>query len=273
MNKRHIWGFLSLFIIATVILTLLIPGCGREGPEELVLLCGGGIRPPIDGADMEDEPGLKGRFQDLNPGIRLEANYGPSNMLLGQLKLTERGDLFFPGDDFYIEEARKEGMVHETRTVAWFVPVIMTVENNPHGIESVSDLADAGIRLAVADQRVAAIGRITPEIFRKNGIDFDELDNIEFTGTTAPEIAQQVDLGHVDATIVWRPVAKQYPGDNVIIDINPEKNVISPLVIAVLETSDNKEAALKFADYISSDEGREIFEKFHYDTSPNHTDN
>ncbi len=256
-----------LFFCVASVLAVFFVACGSEpaGTVELTLLCGGGIRPPIDGSGMEGEEGVIARFQNAHPDIRVETNYGASNLLLGQLKLTGSGDLFFPGDDFYIEEARREGMVIETRKVALFVPVIMVASGNPHGIESVSDLADPDLRLAVAEKRAAAIGRITPEIFEKNGVSFENLDNIDFTGVTAPEIAQAVELGHVDATIVWRPVAVQYPRNSEIVDIEPEKNVVSPLVIAVLETSDNREAALKFAEFISGEESRAVFERYGYE--------
>ncbi len=259
-----IYSCLLLFFV--VALSLMFSGCGQEDAwdVQLTMYCGGGLRPPVDGSGEEGR-GVIESFLSEHPGMRIETTYGASNLLLGQLKLAPEGDLFFPGDDFYIGEAEKEGLVYQTRTVALFVPVIMVQEGNPHGIKDVSDLADPAIRLAVADQRAAAIGRITPDIFDKNGMDFEQLDNIAFTGVTAPEIAQAVTLRHADATIVWRPVAAQYQRGSEIVGIEPENNVVSPLVIAVLETSDNKEAALKFADYISGPAGREIFERYYYD--------
>lgn len=253
--------FCSAFAIA---LAALLLGCESSDPNTLTLLCGGAIRPPITGAELEDEVGIIERFRNAHPGATIETNFGASNILLGQLKLTQRGDLFFPGDDFYVEEAKREGLVYETRTVARFVPVIMVANGNPLDIQEVSDLADPNVRLAIADPRAAAIGRITPEIFEKNGVSFDALDNIEFTGVTAPEVAQAVELGHVDATITWRPVAEQYHRNSVIVEIPREDNVLSPLVIAVLETSTNKELALEFADFIAGPEGQEVFQRYHY---------
>ncbi len=267
MNVSHSSIRTATLAAMLAVFALLPAGCGGEnGADSLTLLCGGAIRPPIAGADIGDEPGVIQRFQDQHPGVSIETNYGASNLLLGQLKLTGTGDLFFPGDDFYIEEAKAEGLVHETRTVARFVPVIMVAAGNPMAIEDVADLADPDVRLAVAEQRAAAIGRITPEIFARNGVNFGALENIVFTGVTAPEVAQAVALGHADATITWRPVAKQHERAAAIIDVAPEKNVFSPLVIAVLETSRNKELATAFADFISGPGGQAVFERYHYDT-------
>lgn len=258
--------------VLTMFLAGCFPGCeqaqrGNEHREttRLTLLCGGALRPPIDGLDDSGEQGILARFRSRYPEVAVETSYGASNLLLGQLKLTQAGDLFFPGDDFYIQEAKNEGLVYATRTVARFVPVILVSHGNPLAIQSVSDLASARVRLAVADRRAAAIGRITPEIFEKNGVSFDRLDNIVFTGITAPEVAQAVALGHADATITWRPVAVQYPQDGTLVEIPPEDNVFSELVIAVLETSGDKEAGLMFADFIAGPEGRKVFQRYHYD--------
>jgi molybdate transport system substrate-binding protein len=262
------------YAILTMFLAGWFPGCERaqrrnENHEttRLTLLCGGALRPPIDGLDDPGEQGILARFRSKYPEVAVETSYGASNLLLGQLKLTQAGDLFFPGDDFYIQEAQNEGLVYATRTVARFVPVILVSRGNPLEIRAVSDLAAAHVRLAVADRRAAAIGRITPEIFEKNGVSFDRLDNIVFTGVTAPEVAQAVALGHADATITWRPVAVQYPQDGTLIEIPPEDNVFSELVIAVLETSGDKEAGLMFADFIAGPEGRKVFQRYHYDAN------
>ena len=64
---------------------------------------------------------------------------------------------------------------------------------------------------------------------------------------------------------MWRSVARQHTRNSTDIDIAPDKNVISPLVIAVLETSGHKDKALKLAEFISGPTGKEVFEKYHYE--------
>ncbi len=234
------------------------------GSNVLLLYCAATILPPVAGTGYEHAGGLVDLFQRRS-GLRVEVKYGASHLLLGQLLLTRRGDLFLPGDDFYIQEARQAGLVQEVRTIARFVPVILVRRGNPRGIRGVADLANPAVRLAVADRHVTVIGRITPEIFLKNGVAFDELQNIHFTGTTAPEVAQAVARGHADAAIVWNPVARQYERDAEIIEIPPDGNVTSPLAIAVLTTSRNREAARQFVDFVAGPAGREHFARYHYD--------
>ncbi len=233
-------------------------GCG-EAPaaEELLLHSGAGIKPPVEE--------VIAAFQ-RETGISVRANYGPSNMLLGNLKLREEGDLFLPGDDFYIEEAREADLVTEARSVAAFVPVIMVRQGNPLNIRSVQDLVGPEVRLAIADRRTAAVGRITGAIFEKNDISASRVEErVVYTSTTAPELGQAVTLGHADATIVWRPVALQYEAGTEVVEIEPERNVISPVAIGIIRTSRRPEAARRFVEFITSEFGREVFARHGYD--------
>ena len=229
----------------------------EEGPPKLLLYCGAALRPPVEEA-IE-------LFQ-RRTGVRVEADYGASNLLLGRLKISRRGDVFLPGDAFYVSEAEAEGLVAESKDVAWFVPVIMVPKGNPRGIETVADLAAPGVRLALADERAAAIGRITPDIFRANGVPLDDVErNTAFTGVTAPELAQAVALGHVDATIIWRPVAMRYPDSAEIVEIPRETNVLSPVAVAALTTSDFPDEARQLVAFLAGPMGQECFRKHHYE--------
>jgi len=157
-KKKIVYLFLLIIIIFSGIFFLITNTGGTNG-EELRLHCGAGLKPPvsdiIENFERETE-------------IKVSTNYGASNLLLGQLKVQEDGDLFLPGDDFYIEEAQKEGLIDYVEQIVYFVPVIMVQKGNPKNIETLTDLLKPDIKLALADRRAAAVGRITHEIFKKN---------------------------------------------------------------------------------------------------------
>jgi molybdate transport system substrate-binding protein len=252
-----------LVLLTVVHLTFRDPNPTTEttpGPL-LTLLCGAGLRPPVE----EIVDAFRRRH-----GVRVEIQYGASNLLLGQLELTGRGDVFLPGDAFYTDEARRKGLVADSRTVAWFVPVIQVADGNPKGIKTVADLAVPGIRLGIADERAAAVGRITPEIFRMNGVSMDDVRrNVVFTSVTAPELGQSVALGHVDAVIVWQPVAKQYPSTE-IIAIPEDKNRISPIDAAVVgKPGASTDVAHAFVNFLAGPVAGESFRKYDYDLVSN----
>lgn len=260
MRSHHAFLLLILIALALGVALVLRPaGADREaGPTVIRLYAGAGLKPPVHEA-IE----LFQRRHD----VRVEVDYGASNLLLSRLRLMEEGDLFLPGDAFYIDEAESLGLVGERRDIAEFVPVILVQPGNPLNISAVADLMQPGLRLAIADERAAAIGRLTPVIFALHGIDAEDLaKRVVFTSVTAPELAQAVALGHADATIVWYPVAMQYQALSDIIAIPAEANRISPVSIALLSASTEAREARAFMDFLVGPAGQDCFRRHHYHT-------
>ncbi len=260
--KRNRWMLYGVPLVCLLLLAgvWMLGHNGRPAetasPPRLLLLSGAGLRPPVE----EIVEAFQRRY-----GVRVEVQYGPSNILLGQLELTEKGDVFLPGDAYYIAEAARRGFVTSARPVAWFVPAIQVAGGNPKGIETLADLAAPGIRLALADERAAAIGRITPSLFRDHRVPLEAIErNTVFTAVAAPELAQAIAFGHADAAVIWRPVALQYPLTEVV-EIPAEQNRISPIEAAVLTTAAQPDLARDFVDFMKGSAARAAFARHHYD--------
>ena len=94
-----------LAVVVIVIAATMLCGCGVKSSEksdaetkELLLYCGAGIRPPVDE--------LVETFGRLN-GVKIVTDYAGSEVLLSKIKVSHRGDLYMPGDRYYIEQAYK----------------------------------------------------------------------------------------------------------------------------------------------------------------------
>lgn len=239
----------------------------RRGPEGLVLLCDEYSRYPVEAPDMEHESGIIGRFL-RRTGVRVRPEYGPAPELVNELIVGREGDiLMIPGDD-YLERAKEAGLIYHTRRVATLVPVMLVRGGNPRDIKNITDLVDPELRLAVADDRKSLLGQISDEVFQKNGINIHSLGNIRFVGDGASEVASAVVTDRADVAILWRPVAARHSRNTEILKIASEQNVTSPLVIAVLETSVDKEKALRFADFAAGSAASEVFEMYAFDIEP-----
>ena len=61
---------------------------------------------------------------EKNTGIRVLLHFGGSGKMLSDMKLTGRGDIYFPGSSDYMELARKENLCsHRLRKANIFNPV------------------------------------------------------------------------------------------------------------------------------------------------------
>ncbi len=86
-----------LLLTVTIIAAVLLVGCEQKEPgeeKELLLYCGAGIRPPA--AELAETFGREN-------GVKIVTNYAGSETLLSTIRLVREGDLYMPGDKYYVE--------------------------------------------------------------------------------------------------------------------------------------------------------------------------
>jgi molybdate transport system substrate-binding protein len=191
-------------------------------------------------------------------GVKVEITYDGSNKLLGQIKLSRKGDVYIAGDADYIDMAAKEKLLGNSREqLCFFEPVIMVRNDNPKGVVNLSDLLKAGIKIGQGDEKVAAVGRLMAPILDKNGVDKESWrKNVVLSTPTVNELGAAVKLGTIDAAVVWRSIADDYPNEGEIISIPKEKNIMPSVEGASLVYSKNAKAAEAFLKYLVSERGR-----------------
>lgn len=224
---------------------------------EILVHCAGGMRGPIEKLAREFEAAT---------GIAVELSYGGTNKLLGQIKLTQKGDVYIAGDADYIEMAAAEGLVHRSATLCYFVPVIIVERGNPFGIETVGDILESGARIGQTDPTATALGRLTPRILSLHGIDFaDEWSpKVSLSTGTVNEIGVALTLGTIDAALVWRSEALNYRDAADFVEIAPQRNVTPAVGAAALTCAENAGGADAFLEFLTSTEGRRRLEQDGY---------
>ena len=256
----------TLFL-TVIVAVVFIFGCEKKHPQKhastekgLLVFCGAGLRPPV--AELAETFARKNN-------IKIDTDYAGAEVLLSKINLSNQGDLYMPGDRQFVNQAAEEGLILSQKSVCYFVPTILVQKGNPKKISSLHDLIKPGIKLGLGDPCNLPVGRITKKIFEKNKISWTNVEkNLRFQSATVNVLGMQIQAKSLDAVIVWDAVARYYSeyGDEVPISI--EKNVISTVDIGVLKFSKDTELAQKFVDFISSEQGRDIFKKHSYTVEP-----
>jgi len=249
-------------ILAVTILfcSLIAHGCigkpaqsATDGTESLLVYCGAGMRAPMDelGDQFEQEY-----------GVNVICNYAGSGHLLNQMELAQQGDVYQPGSTYYCDLAREKSLIDYEKRVAYHVPVIVVPKGNPANITCLNDLAKPGVKVALGDPEACAIGKLGDEILEKNGIKDAVGDNVIARGATVNALTVYVSKGDVDAAITWAETVLFAPDATDSIEIPEEENIIKIIPVGTLTFSENKESARKFVDFITSDCGKAIYEKY-----------
>lgn len=217
----------------------------------LSIHCGAGIRHAMADAVRT--------FQQKT-GAKLQVSYQGSGTLITTIKLKREGDLYMPGDVWYLDQLAKDGSVEARKLVAYFVPVIIVPKGNPKGIEALADLVKPSVKLGLGNPKACQIGRLSEQIFEKNKIDPAAVrERTAFSSVTVNELGVKVQTRSIDGAIVWDAVAANFAKDVDVVPIPAEQNLVSHVVIGMLAFSKNKPLARRFMDFLGGEEGKAIF--------------
>lgn len=246
-----------------VLLVLLLTITGQGRAEDRLLLMAGAASAPV----LEE---LVEAFTHKT-GIGVDISIGGSGTLLSQIKLSRKGDLYFPASIDFIEKAIAENLIDAATVtpVTYLVPAICVLRGNPHGLKSLLDLGRPGLKIAIAQPESVAIGAIAVEML-ENFLSREEKaavkKNIVTYTQNVEKTANALVLRSVDAVIAWRVIEKWKPHEIEAVRLPAEEIIrISYMAVAITRYSRNRDNAKKFIDFIKSD-GLAFFEKAGYFT-------
>jgi molybdate transport system substrate-binding protein len=225
---------------------------------------------------------IKDLYEAAHPNVTITYNFDSSGTLktqiengadcdifisaaqkqMNQLDITASAEVNTDGLDFVLSDTRVDLLENK---VALAVP-----EGNPAGIESYDDLAE---KLAAGDVMLAMgnsdvpVGQYTQKILAYYGLDEDTLagNGVLTYGSNVKEVTTQVSEATVDCGIIYATDA--FSAGLTIVDYATAEmcgQVIYPA--AVLNVTNNREAAEEFLNFLLTDEAGAIFESVGFST-------
>ena len=240
-------SFIFIMVIAFCVSMLMTGGC-RKQEKQLTVYCGKGLK-----MAMEE---VKGAFERTH-NVRVHMVYAGSETLLRTIRKTRKGDVFIPGSVSFLSE--NGDLVLQHQYVAEHKPVFAIRKDNPKFIQSFSDLLQPGLKLAVGNKDMCAIGRVADSIINDSDRKQEFTKNIAITGSTVNELLNLVLRREVDASLIWAdmlswPESLDLQGIEIPEEINKPKEIH----VAVLSMAREKKTAAIFADFVAT-EGKSIF--------------
>jgi molybdate transport system substrate-binding protein len=245
---------LTLICIAVMACVLVFVRAGQAGTS-LTVHAGAGIRPPLDEA---------GKMFEKKTGTRVEYNYKGSGCLLADICFSKRGDVYIPGELYYVEQAGERGFIGTSLVVAQMSTVVVVQKGNPKKIKGLKDLTRPGLRIGLGDPTKVAIGRAANESLVKAGILKDVEKNVVMRALNVVEMGIGVKLEHLDAAIVWDATAYLFKGDVETLSLPDEWRVDSPIPAGVLSFSKQRSQAEQFVKFLATEEVAKVFRAHGY---------
>ena len=212
-------------------------------------------------------------YKEVAPNVTLVFNFDSSGTLKTQIQEGADCDVFISAaqkqmnqlDKDADPEVNTEGLdyvLEGTRINLLENKVVLAVpDGNPKGIESFADLETDKLSLLALGNEDVPVGQYSEEILTNLGmLDQLEQENKITYGSNVKEVTTQVSEAAADAGIIYATDA--YSADLPVVaqaDDTMCKQVIYPA--AVLNISENQDAAEAFLDYLKTDDCMKVFEE------------
>lgn len=251
----------SVLLSLLLLLAFTFWGCDKGEQIALTAFVGSASKPAMEEAAKAFEK---------ETGIKVYLNFGGSGSMLSQIELSKSGDLYIPGSQDYIVKAERQDVIDVDSIVkiAYLIPVISVQHSNPENIQTLDDLARSGLEIGIGNPQSVCLGLYAIEIFEYNGLLEDIDNNIVVNAESCSKTAALISLQSVDAVIGWDVFHHWDPDSIDTIYINPiQLPRIAYVSGAITKYAVDRENARRFLDFLVSEEGRDIFQRWGYITT------
>ncbi len=217
----------------------------------------------------ESVPAVQALYQQSNPNVTFTNTFGASGTLVNQLLGgTNQIDIFFPVSEAPLNtlEAANELVPGTRQDLLTNTLAIITPINSTTSISSVPDLLNVTRQVAIGNPAFVPAGGYAQELFANSGISQQIQPKLVF-GSDVRDVLSKVSSDtndSIDAGVVYTTDALTLAPDKVKIAYTPPTNAYSRIVYAsaVLQQSQNPDAARDFNAFLGSPQALSVFQRF-----------
>ena len=227
--------------LTSALLLLAAGGCGDDSDAAAE----GGQGELIVSAASSLEPAFTAYVEAA--GIEAKQSFAGSDDLAAQIRQGVRPDLYAAANTSLPDELHADGLVGEPVVFATNQLVLAVPSESDAGIESVDDLAAAGVTIAIGDQGVP-VGDYARELLAGLGRARSDaiLANVRSLEPDVAGIVGKLSQGAVDAGFVYVTDVVATGGELEAIELPPRLRPEVAYGAAPVEDADNPEGAKRF---------------------------
>jgi len=253
------------FLMAVLLTTVLITGCGGEKPATPTTPTAK-IEMNVSAAvSLKDALGeIQKNYESKNPTIKLIYNLGASGALQKQIEQGAPADIFMSAAPKQMNDLEAKNLVNKAtrKNLVENKLVIIVPKASTLPISTYEDLAkDEVQKLSIGETGSVPAGQYAHEVLKKLGI-WDKIKDKAVLAKDVRTVLTYVETGNVEAGIVYKTDA--ISSDKIKISAIAPEGSHQPIVypVAVLSGTKQQKAAEDFLTYLSTPECKAIFEKY-----------
>lgn len=211
---------------------------------------------------------IESQFEAKNSDIDVNFNFAGSGNLRKQIEGGAPVDVFASADEGQMDTLANETLIdNSTREdFAGNSLVLIVPANSTLNITGLQSLADPEVeKISIGNPETVPVGNYTRTALTEADL-WSHLENKMVLAEDVKQVLTYVERGEVDAGFVYKTDAMTAePGTIKIVASVPVSTPVN-YPIAVVSSSENKEDAQEFVDFVTGEEGQKTLEKYGFAT-------
>ncbi len=255
--KKLVVSGLLVIILLGIAAFLTVPHGTEEKPVTITVSAASSLTQAF--GDIARE------FEASHPNTKVELNLAGSGTLRSQIESGAPVDIFASASENEMDFLSEKGLIQNASRkdfVANTLVMIVPVKSTSKSPEKLEDLTAANIeKIAIGNPESAPVGNYTKQALEKAGL-WEKIQYKVILAENVKQVLTYVETGEVDAGFVYMTDARNEKENlsRVVYTVHVNEPIFYP--IAVVRSSVNPKEAQEFVDFVTGNEGQEIFAKY-----------
>ena len=265
-RKRRIQLKIGRLSFIGLSLLAVLMACNRNNPKSQVLQS---VNLTVSAATS-----LQNVLKDIEPAYRkriptvtITYNLGSSGALQQQIEQGAPVDIFISAAPKQMNALQTKGLLlTDTRRNLLKNQVVLIAPKNVTSISNFKDLKGNSVRkISIGDPESVPAGQYSKEVLTSLNL-YNQIQAKLVFAKDVRQVLSYVESGDVDAGLVYITDAKV--SDRIKVIATAPESSHAPIIypVAVLKDSKNPDAAKAFVQFLASEEGKAVFEKYGFST-------
>jgi molybdate transport system substrate-binding protein len=229
---------------------------GTAGPETITVSAAASL--------TEAFTDIASQFEKENNGTNVSLNFASSGNLRKQIEGGAPVDVFASADETQMNILANKSLIDNSSREDFAINslVLIVPAKSTLNITRIQDLTDPKVqKIGIGNPDTVPVGNYTRTALTEANV-WSQLENKTVLAEDVKQVLTYVERGEVDAGFVYITDAKTAkPGTiKVVTNVSVSTPVTYP--IAVVSSSEHKEKAQKFLDFVTGKEGQEILKRY-----------
>ncbi|MEG0773427.1 molybdate ABC transporter substrate-binding protein [Clostridium sp.] len=254
--------------VVMVISTLFSVGCSKQASatkelsaKEFTISAAASLKEPLEEIIQQ----YKGQAD-----VRINVNFGGSGTLQKQIEEGAPVDLFISAGKNQVSTLIDKGLGDKSTYKELLTnSLVLIVSNNyDKNIKSLEDLENKDVKLALGEINTVPVGQYSKEALENTKL-WEKFKSKIVYARDVKSVLNYVENGEAEAGIVYYSDAVNLKNSYIAIKIPEDihESIVYPMVL--IAESENKASVIKFMEFMSTSQAKEIFLKYNFSVKEN----